>query len=376
MARIPLEIGEWGKITRFTSPAGPAARANFRDGRGIRVPVQRSGKTPAAAERKLKRVLEQMAKSALGDGIITPDSTIAELGDYYLDELADEGARDGTIKNYRSNYRNHVRDQIGNVRLRQITVSRLEQVIRAVSDRPSTAKGVRVVLCNMFDIAVRHDAVRINLAKNTKPVKQPRAKVTALPPAKVKQMLTLFEIASTGHGKDIYDVALLLSVTGTRTGEFLGVEWSEMDLNTEKGIVRITGTLVEDAETGKLKKQEEGKSLAATRGMTLPPKVTERFRQRYLVSEGNVVFPSRAGNFQWPNNFRRRWRDVLEGTEFEGVSPKMFRKSVATLLARRVGSKAAQEQLGHESDDITKEFYIEQEETIANYADILEEMIS
>lgn len=385
MARRPLEIGEWGNIKRITTPNGPAARAYFRDGRGMRVPVQRRGPTPAQAETILKDALKELAKIATGDGMITPESTIHDLWAYYLAELEDEGAKDGTITTYRSAYQRHIKDEIGGVKLRQMTVARLQQVIRAQKDKPSTAKTMRVVLVNMYDVAVRHDAVRINLAKNTKPIKIERQRVVALKPDQVKGILSLFEMATLVYGKDIYDEVLLLSVTGTRTGEFLAHEWDELDLwpaqrfegdPCDKGVVRVTGTLVVDSGTGKLKKQSEGKSLAATRGLTIPPTVTQRLRDRYRLSEGDLVFPSRAGTFQWPNNFRRRWRAVLEGTEFEGATPRDFRKAVATYLDRKVGKAGARDQLGHESDEVTTSYYIEREEEVTDFADHLEEMIS
>lgn len=377
MARIPLEIGEWGNIRRIETPDGPAARANFRDGRGQRINVQRSGKSPAAAEANLKEALRSMAKAAVGDGVITHESTIDELAEFYFDEMADDSAKDGTLTTYRSNYRRHIKGQIGSVKIRQITVARLQQVIRAQKDKPPTAKGIRVVLINLFALAVRHDAIKINLAANTKPVKIERKKVEALTPHQVKSLLRLFELSSTVNGKDIYDEVLLLASTGTRTGEVLAVEWSEMNLDNDDGTasVRITGTLVEDANTGKLKKQDEGKTVAATRGMMLPPTAAARFRARYELSDSDYVFPSRAGTYQWPNNFRRRWRAVIEGTEFEGISPKKLRKAVGTHIARSAGTEAAQAQLGHESDDTTKEFYIEQEEKVTNFAEILEGLI-
>ncbi|MHA3683925.1 tyrosine-type recombinase/integrase [Leucobacter sp. HY1908] len=123
MARIPLEIGEWGKIKRFDTPHGPAARAYRRDGRGMGVHVQRRGDTGAAAERNLTAALKQLAKTATGDGTITAESTFDDLAEYYFTELEDEGTKDGTITTYRSNYDRHVKPELGEVKL---TNSRIE----------------------------------------------------------------------------------------------------------------------------------------------------------------------------------------------------------------------------------------------------------
>lgn len=374
MARIPLEIGEWGRVRRLSTPHGPAARAYFRDSRGVRVPVQRRGDSPAAAERNLVKALKEMAKAASGDGVITADSTIADLAEYYFDEIESDGAKDGTVTTYKSNYTRHIKSEIGNVKLRQITVARLEQVIRAHRDRPATAKGIRVVLVNMFNVAVRHDAVRVNYAANTKPVLVASKKVKALAPEQVKELLKTVETAARDHDKDMIAPVKLLAATGCRTGELLALRWQDLDLDT--GVLRVTGTMVLDSETGKLKRQDEGKSLAASRGLTLPPTVVELLRARYEMSEGEVLFPSRAGTYQWPHNFRRKWRDVLRGTEFEGTTPRDFRKAVATYLDRALGSAAAQIQLGHESDQITTTYYIERAEQVADFSALLDELVS
>lgn len=374
MARIPLEIGEWGKIKRIDTPHGPAARAYFRDGRGVRIPVQRRGDTGAAAERNLTTALKQLAKAVTGDGAITAESTFDDLAEYYFAELEDEGTKDGTITTYRSNYDRHIKPEIGEVKLRQLTVARLQQVIRVQKDKPSTAKGIRVILKNMCAVAVRHDAMRLNLANNTKPVVVKQAAVKALKPEQVKAMLALFEITSAVRQRDLNVPLKLLAVTGCRTGELLAIRWQDIDL--DKGIVRITGTMVPDSKTKKMKRQDEGKSIAATRGMTLPASVVQLLRERYATSDVEPVFPARNGEYQWPNNFRRKWRAVTDKTAFEGVTPRDFRKAVATYLDSKVGAAGAQLQLGHESADVTTRYYIEQAEVVADFADHLEELVS
>lgn len=374
MARIPLDIGEWGAIKRIVTPRGHAARANFRDGRGVRVSVQRSGASGAQAERNLIHSLRELSKIATGDGEITPETTVEELAEYYFGEIVDDGAKDGTITTYRSNYSRYILPAIGKVKLRQITVARLQQIIRAQKDKPATAKGIRVVLVNMFDVAVRHDALRVNLASNTKPVAIARKRVEALSPDRVKGMIHMFSLASQVHGRDMDAPLKVLAVTGCRTGELLAIRWQDLDEKT--GVLRVTGTIVQDAATGALKRQEEGKTAAAERGITLPGPVVAMLIARHETSEGEAMFPDRNGGYQWPNNFRRKWRAITDGTKFEGVTPRDFRKAVATYLDRRIGSKAAQLQLGHESDQVTTKFYIERADQVADFSTYLQELVS
>lgn len=375
MPRRPLEIGESGTIRRLMVNGKFAARASFRDGRGIVISVQRQGDSWAKAEKAVSDAIDLKRATTLGDGIITAESALGDLAKLHFDELKDDGRKDGTRTNYESTWNSVLRDELEKVKLNQITVGRLDQVIRAKkSEHPYAAKNARAVLINMFELAVRHDAVKINLARSTKPVKVQPAEFKALNPEQVKTMINLFHDVPKRRKRDMIAPMKVLAVTGCRTGELLAIRWQDVDL--EKGVIRVTGTLVKDHETGQLKRQDVGKTKAATRGLTLPKSITALLVERRVESKGEAVFPSETGEYLWPNNFRRKWRRVVEDTDFEGVTPRDFRKAVATLLDRRIGSAAAQMQLGHESDDITTAYYIERAETIADFAEHLNEMIS
>ncbi|MDR0417678.1 MAG: tyrosine-type recombinase/integrase [Propionibacteriaceae bacterium] len=70
------------------------------------------------------------------------------------------------------------------------------------------------------------------------------------------------------------------------------------------------------------------------------------------------VFPSTAGTFRSPNNFRRQLREALNGTGFEWVTPHSFRRTVATLLDQERSTDDAAAQLGHSDTAVTKAHYI------------------
>ncbi|MBC9943783.1 site-specific integrase [Leucobacter sp. cx-328] len=375
MPRRPLEIGEAGTIRRLMVNGNFAARASFRDGRGVMVSIQRQGESFAKAEDAVKKAIKLKAAATTGDGIITVESTLGELARLHFDELKDDGRKDGTRTNYESTWNSVLKDALEKVKLNQVTVGRLDQVIRAKKqDHPYAAKNARAVLINMFELAVRHDAVKLNLARNTKPVKVEPAGFKALNPEQVKTMIDLFHDLPKRRKRDMTTPLKVLAVTGCRTGELLAIRWEDVDL--ENGVIRITGTLVKDHDTGQLKRQDVGKTKAATRGLTIPKSVTALLIERRLSAASEAVFPSETGDYMWPNNFRRKWRRVVDETDFDGVTPRDFRKAVATLLDRRIGSAAAQMQLGHESDDITTAYYIERAEKIADFAEHLNEMVS
>lgn len=73
-------------------------------------------------------------------------------------------------------------------------------------------------------------------------------------------------------------------------------------------------------------------------------------------------------------NIERRWRQVRKDTGLDWVTPRTFRKTVATLIAERVDAETAARQLGHSSSVITREFYISKPTIAADVAHVLDEL--
>lgn len=122
--------------------------------------------------------------------------------------------------------------------------------------------------------------------------------------------------------------------------------------------VDIVASVIED-DAGKLAIPPHPKSDMSTRGLKLPPFAVEMLMRRRVDSINSPVFPSAAGTPRWLNNMRRQWRQALQGSPYEGITPRSFRKAVATLLKREMGAGAVKEQLGHASEEVARKHYIQ-----------------
>jgi integrase len=90
-----------------------------------------------------------------------------------------------------------------------------------------------------------------------------------------------------------------------------------------------------------------------------------------------VVFPSTAGTWRDPDNFRARWREVRGGLGVPDVTSHSFRKSVATLiddegLSARIGA----DHLGHARITMTQDKYMARGRTHTAVADMLDRTIN
>jgi integrase len=115
------------------------------------------------------------------------------------------------------------------------------------------------------------------------------------------------------------------------------------------------------------------------RVVAVPSFAAEILRERLVVvaqhAPDHLLFFSRNHTPLTTNNVRRRLRNILAEVGITGVTPHSFRRTVATVLDRASGADLAAEMLGHTSSKITKQHYIEPDETVNPVtAEILESL--
>jgi integrase len=140
--------------------------------------------------------------------------------------------------------------------------------------------------------------------------------------------------------------------------------------------VTISGTLVYVKGRGFFR-QEWPKTAAGYRTLTLPGFAVDILRRRQVTAGGNppeALFCSRRGSWLSPHNVRRQWRQAREATSLEWVTPHTFRKTVATLIEREADLKTAAAQLGHASEAVTNQFYIDRPKRAPDSSHLIESL--
>jgi integrase len=168
----------------------------------------------------------------------------------------------------------------------------------------------------------------------------------------------------------------MLAATGARTGEVLALLWRDVDLDAAPPTVTISGTVVPIRGQGYVR-QDHPKTDSGWRTVTLPQFAVETL-QRLREGRGGdpddaaPVLPSASGTLRSPANFRRQWRAARSAAGFDWVTPKTFRKTVATLLDRERSTKAAAAQLGHSGTAVTRQHYIKKAHRAPDNSTILQ----
>ncbi len=124
---------------------------------------------------------------------------------------------------------------------------------------------------------------------------------------------------------DLRDLVDVLSGLGGRIGELLAVDWTRVD--DVAGTIAIEGTVVRVPGRGR-------------------------------------PLPSTRGTLRDPDNPRKRLREVVAGTEWEGPHPHAFRHLVATRLdAAGLSAREIADYLGHERVSMTQDVYMSRKST-------------
>lgn len=187
-----------------------------------------TGKTRAAAvasrDRHVAAAEEAARYAPLAEGF-TKDSTLAELGQWWLDNVARHRVRPTTIATYTKQMR-VVFNALGEVPVR---VLRPEQVAAFVShlvdvNSASRALNVRALLVQVLEEAVNLGLAEENVGKKTKPPRVPRVQRRTLTPAEIVGLLQACD------ERFVAAVALCF-VQGWRVSEALGLAWEDVDFD-------------------------------------------------------------------------------------------------------------------------------------------------
>jgi integrase len=370
MARPPLPVGTYGKIKIYElGPRRFRARAKYRDYDGITRPVERVGTSREQTANRLREAFRDRGRTTT-DGDITPDTRIAAVAALWLRDIDDSDRAIRTKITYREVWDHCLRTAVGELRIRDMRVSRADRIIREIRARngPGRATHAKVILAGIFGLAVRHDAIGINpvrelTAARRRTDKQPPITLTEHSFAQLRGHLTDSKAAAT---YDLVDLVDVLSGLGCRIGELLALHWTRID--DTAGAISIEGTVIRIPGQG-LIVQPHTKSKAGMRTITPPSWVIDILKRRHTDAHCEWVFPTTNSTLRDPDNTRKQLRDVLEGTDWQGLHPHAFRHLVATRLdAAGLTAREIADYLGHERISMTQDTYMSRKATGAGAA--------
>lgn len=302
------------------------------------------------------------------------------LVDQHIDRLEEDGRAVRTIDTYRYCAR-LLRKIIAGVRVGEATPARIDAAIRSMRRAHGDMMAVqsKTILNGGLHLAVMANVIGSNPVRDVSPIQsktRPKG-APALRGDELRGLLAKLRESEVCQRHDLVDPITLFIATGLRISELLGLYWTDFDETA--AMLTVTGKVIRAAGKG-LMPVDEAKTAAGQRTLPLPTfAVTVLASRRSLPYFGQqlMVFPSTAGTWRDPDNFRARWREVREQLGVPDATSHSFRKSVATLiddegLSARIGA----DHLGHSRISMTQDRYMARGRVHTAVAELLDRTIN
>lgn len=328
------------------------------DGKRRRV----SGTSRADASRKLR---ELTAKRDTGQRVANRAVTVASAVDEFLErDVPNRHLAPKTLELYRWTA-DIIRDEIGAVRLADLTVDHIEAMLDRLANRDeaplsrSSLTKVRGTLQRSIAFAerrgkaVRNPALAATITPHA-PRSQPRK---ALGPDDARNLLEALRRERNGL---MFALSLRL---GLRPGESAALHWSDL----EGGVVNVCRGLRRDR--GRPVIVDEVKTSGSRRTIELPDDLVEwvaEHRREQLAerrseppwADDRIVFANHVGGVVDPTKERRRLAAICKRAKVPTVRPNELRHSCASLLSDAgVPLELIADLLGHASTDMLDRTY-------------------
>lgn len=384
--RQPLAAGTYGRISlKRTTPDGERpeawrAEARFCDHDGVVRKVKRTGKSRTGAEAALKKALLERQTPGASTVNLTANSHLREAAEHWFEQRAAEvegGDRaPSTLAAYRSVYRNHIEKQLGEVRLRELTVVRCEawQTATRRSQGPARTKTARTVLGGILGFAARMGAIPVNPTRDLSRIPGAKRKAPrAMTRPELNAWLSAMEDDEKASRWDLPDLTRFLLGTGCRIGEALAVSWDDVDLDA--GVVYVRWRMVRVSGEGLLR--VPGTKVGDGRTLRVPRWCVDMLLRRRVESMGEApVFPDSLLGWRDPSNTLKVLRQVRDGAGFDWVTSHVFRKTCLTLLDEaKLTPRQVADVAGHADPSMTQRVYmgrgVASEEAAAALEDLL-----
>ena len=252
------------------------------------------------------------------------------------------------------------------MKIKQISVAYCQKVAIKLSNRYVLYANYYSVISRIFKYATSLDIIKSNpLDKIIKPKNRPlKGKENFY----TKQELTDFLKVCKANSKPVdYTFFHLLAFTGLRTGEAIGLMWSDVDFENKRLSISRTAVVIDKKQTVQDPKTKMSKRVITLDNETLSvlklwkrQQIKEYFQAgKAYQHESNYIFTNNRG--EWLSTAAMKvklQRFFCKHNKLKKITPHGFRHTHASLLFEAgVAAKIISDRLGHNNVQTTLDMY-------------------
>lgn len=342
------------------------ASISVPDGQGGRLRKSFYGRTRAEVSEHMTAALRELQRGVPPKNERT---TVAQFLTGWVED-SQSRVRPNTARRYRDMMRMHVIPELGGIALVRLTPQHVQGLMSTKLREglsPRTVNHIRVALGVALAEAVRCDLIARNVAALTRPPRIERIELAALTEEDARAVLDAV------RGTRLEAVVSVGLALGLRSGEILGLRWSDVDL--DRGRLHVGVQLQRLHAFGDQPARYvlvPPKTDKSRRTLPLPTTVAdalrahrarqaeERLRAGALWSEliPGLVFTTETGGPLHGSTVLHQFQRLLTGAGLLRMTVHGLRHGAATLLlAQGVDLKTVSAILGHSQISLTADLY-------------------
>lgn len=282
---------------------------------------------------------------------------------YFINDIKGDTIRPNTQRNYKERFERNIKEHIGSMLLSEVKPIHCQDILNKMTPEyaESTVEQCRITMHVLFDAAVENDILGRNPVK--KSVKVPPGRKP-----KEKRVLSVEEqkiFLDTAYGTSNYNQFAFLLQTGLRTGEMIGLRWSDIDF--EEGVIHIRRSMeyrysIGEWRIGPPKSKSGYRDIPITqecRRILLAQK--EKVKALKIISKdfADCVFLSRKGEPTKNSAYDTSLTKLADKVGIKRFSMHTLRHTYATrCIEAGMRPKTLQMLLGHSNINITMNLYV------------------
>jgi integrase len=285
--------------------------------------------------------------------------TLNDFIDKWLDEHAAPRIKANTLYKYKNALKKHVRPKLGHQYLSKISQNDIRALMSKMIKIKSakTCNNILTMLKTIFKYARLWGYIRISPTEDVDKFRVERQEMDFLRPDEINLLLE--------QCREPFKTFLLTAVlTGMRKVEFLGLQWGDVDWNSNT--IFVKRSLKYQFKNKKKSERrwyfDTPKTKYSARAITMSPKLKEALEIHRItspVNETDLVFVNSTGSPLDPDNIiKREFQPALRMAGLRLIRFHDLRHTYTSLLiAQGENIKFIQSQLGHASIQTTLDRY-------------------